>query len=65
MLCSTGGTDIAEVEGLWLVSRPKCIVSEDPDDNPEILMCCPFIVPSLNRMRDPCDIMKCCHNCLL
>ena len=32
MLCSLTGTEIAEVEGLWLVNRPKCLVSEDPDE---------------------------------
>ena len=24
MLCSMRGTEIANVEGLWLVNRPKC-----------------------------------------
>ena len=65
MLCSTRGTGIAEVEGLWLVNRPKCSVSEDPDDSPEIQLCSPFIVPSLNSMRDPCDVISRCHDCLL
>ena len=36
MLCSMRGTETAKVEGLWLVNTPKCIVSEDPDDSPEI-----------------------------
>ena len=46
MLCSMRGTKIAKVEGLWLVNRPKCSVSEDPDDSPEVWVCSPFIVPS-------------------
>ena len=58
MLCSTRGTKIAEVEGLWLVNRPKCSVLEDPDDSPEVWVYSPFIVPSLNSMRDPCDIIS-------
>ena len=58
MLCSTRGTEIAKVECLWLVNRPKCLVSEDQDDSPKVLLCSPFIVPSLNSMRDPCDVMK-------
>ena len=58
MLCSMRGTKIAKVEGLWLVNRPKCLVSEDPDDSPEVWLCSPFIVPSLNSMRDPYDIIS-------
>ena len=65
MLCTTRGTEIAKVEGLWLVTRPKCLVSEDPDDSPEVQLCSPFIVPSLNSMRDPCDVISLCHNNLL
>ena len=45
-LCSMRGTKIAEVEGLWLVNRPKHSVSEDPDNSPEVQLCSPFIVPS-------------------
>ena len=58
MLCSMRGTKIAEGEGLWLVNRPKHFVSEDPDDSPEVWLCSPFIVLSLNSMRDPCDIIS-------
>ena len=58
MLCSTRGTEIAEVEGLWLVNRPKHSVLEDPEDSPEVWVCSPFIVPSLNSTRDPCDIIS-------
>ena len=58
MLCSMRGTEIAEVEGLWLVSRPKCFASEDPDNSPEVLLCSLFIVPSLNSTRDPCDVIS-------
>ena len=65
MLCSTRGTKIARVEGLWLVSRPKCSVSEGLDDSPKVWVCSLFIVPSQNSMRDPCDIIWWCHNCLL
>ena len=64
MLCSTRGTEIAEVEGLWLVNRPKCSVLEDPDDSPEVWVCSPFLFPSLNSMRDPCDVIS-CHDHLL
>ena len=65
MLCSMRGTKIAKVEGLWLVKRPKCLVSEYPDDSPEVWMCFPFIVPSLNSIRDPCDVISWHHDCLL
>ena len=65
MLCSTRGTEIARVEGLWPVNRPKCSVSEYPDDSPEVWVCSPFIVPSQNNMRDPCDVISWCHNGLL
>ena len=58
MLFSMRGTKTAEVEGLWLTNRPKCLVPENPDDSPEVQWCSPFIVPSLYSMRDPCDIMK-------
>ena len=58
MLYSMGGTEIAEVESLWLVNRPKCFVSEDPDDSPEVWLYSPFIVPSLNSTRDPCDVIS-------
>ena len=58
MLYSTRGTEIARLEGLWLVNRPKNLVSEDPDDSSEVQLCSPFIVPSLNSMRVPCDIIK-------
>ena len=58
MLCSMRGTKIAEVEGLWLVNRPEYSVSEDPDDSPEVWLCSPFIVPSLNSKRDPYDVIS-------
>ena len=58
MLCSTRGTEIAEVEGLWLVNRPKCSVSEDPDDSSKVWLCSHFIVPSLNSTGDPCDVIS-------
>ena len=58
MLFSMRGTEIAEVEGLWLVNRPKYLVPEDQDDSPEVQLCSPFIVLSLNSMRDPCDIIS-------
>ena len=58
MLCFMRGTGIAKVAGMWLVNRPECFVSEDPDDNPKVQMCSPFIVPSLNSRRDPCDIIS-------
>ena len=65
MLCSMRDTKIAGVEGLWLVSRPKHSVSEDPDDSPKVPVCSSFIVPSQNSMKDPCDIISWCHNHLL
>ena len=65
ILFSTRGTKTAEVEGLWLVNRPKCLVPEYPDDSPEIWWCSPFILPSLYSTRDHCDVMKWCHNHLL
>ena len=65
MLFSTRGTKIAEVEGLWLVYRPKHLVSENPDDSPKVWLCSPFIVPSLNSTRDPHDVISWCHDCLL
>ena len=58
MLCSTRGTKVAEVEGLWLVNRPKCLVPQSPDDIPKVQLYSPFIVPSLNSIRDPCDIIS-------
>ena len=58
MLCSMRDTKIAKVEGLWLVNRPKHSVLEDLDYSPEVWVYSPFIVPSLNSMRDPCDIIS-------
>ena len=58
MLFSTRGTKTAEVEGLWLINRPKCFVPEYPDDSPKVRWCSLFIVPSLYSIRDPHDIMK-------
>ena len=56
MLFSLRGTKTAEVEGLWLINRPECLVPEYPDDSPKVWMCSPFIVPSLDSTRDPHDI---------
>ena len=56
MLFSWRGTKTAKVEGLWLASRPECLVREYPDDSPEVWWCCPVIVPSLYSMRDPHDV---------
>ena len=58
MLCSMRGTDIAKVEHLWLVNRLECFVLEDPGNSPEVQLCSPSIVPSLNSMRDPCDVIS-------
>ena len=58
MHCSMRGTEIAGVEDLWLVSRPNCSVSENPDNSPKVQVCSPFIVPSQNNMRDHCDIIS-------
>ena len=60
MLFSSIGTKTAEVEGLWLASRPKCLVPEYPDDSPKDWPCSPFIVPSLYSTRDPHDVMIIC-----
>ena len=57
MLFSTRGTETAKVVGLWLVKRPECLVPEDPDDSPKVQLCSPFIVSSLNSMRDPHAVM--------
>ena len=65
MLFSMKGTKTAKVEGQWLVNRPKSSVPENPDDSPEAQLCSPFIVPSLNSTKDPCDVMKGHHDCLL
>ena len=56
VLFSLRGTKTAKVEGLWLVNRPECLVPEYPDDSPEVQWCSPFIVPSLDSMRDPHDV---------
>ena len=56
MLFSSRGTETAEVEGPWLFNRPKCLVPEYPADSPKVQWCSPFIVPSLNSMRDPHDV---------
>ena len=53
MLFSSRGTETAEVEGLWLVYRPEHLVPEYPYDSPEVQMCSPFIVSSLDSTRDP------------
>ena len=52
MFFSTRGTETAKVEGWWLVNRPKLLVPENPDDSSKVQLCSPFIVPSLNSMRD-------------
>ena len=65
MLYSTRGTEIARVEGLWLVNGPNQSASENPDNSPEVWVHSPFIVPSQNSMRDHCDIISWCHNHLL
>ena len=62
MLFFSRGTKTAKVEGLWLVNRPKCLVPEYPDNSPEVRQCSPFIVPSLDSMRDPHDIMIICSD---
>ena len=36
MLFSMGGTETAEVEGLWLINRPKCFVPEYSDNSPKV-----------------------------
>ena len=65
MLFSMRGTETAKVEGLWLVNRPEHLVPEYPDNSPKVWLCSPFIVHSLNSMRDPHDIISWCHDCLL
>ena len=65
MLFSTRGTETAKVEGWLLINGPKHLVPEYPDDSPKVQWCSPFIVPSLYSMRDPCDIIKWHHDCLL
>ena len=58
MLFSLRGPKTRGVEGLWLVNRPKHLVPEYPDDSPKVLLCSPFIVPSLHNMRDPHGIIS-------
>ena len=58
MLFSMSGIKTAEVEGLWLVNRPKCLVPEDPDNSPKVHLCSPFIVPSLSSTRHPHHIIS-------
>ena len=36
MLFPLRGTETAEVEGLWFVNRPECLVPEYPDDSPKV-----------------------------
>ena len=36
MLFSMRGTKTAEVEGQWLINRPKCFVPEYPDNSPKV-----------------------------
>ena len=36
MLFSSRGTETAEVEGLWFINRPKCLLPEYPDNSPEV-----------------------------
>ena len=66
MLIPSRGTVTAEVEGLWLANRHKCLVPKHPDDgSPKVHVCYPFILPSLYSMRDPHDIISRCHDHLL
>ena len=58
MLFSMRSTETTKVEHLWLVNRPECLVPEDPDDSPKVQLCSPFIVPSLNSMRGPHDVIS-------
>ena len=63
--CSSRGTETAKVEGQWFANRPKCLVPEHPDDNPEVQSCSPFIVSSLYSIRDSHDIILGSHDHLL
>ena len=58
MLFSMRGTKTPVVEGLWLVNIPECLVPGDPDNSPKVQWCSPFIVTSLNSMRDPNDVIS-------
>ena len=66
MLYSSRGTKTAEVEGLWLIYRPECLVPEYPDDSPEVWWCSPFRVPPLIAgeilMTSLCDVMIICSD---
>ena len=62
---STRGTDIAGVEGWWLNKGPNCSVPETQMTAPRLRACFPYILPSPNSIRDPCDIIWWHHNCLL
>ena len=65
MLFSSRGTETDKVEGLWLINRPECLVPEYPDNSPKVWMCSPFIVPSLDSMKNPHDVTSWCHDHLL
>ena len=59
MLYSKRDTEIARVEGLWLINRPNCSVPENPDNScPKVCVCSSFIIPSQNSMRHHCDIIS-------
>ena len=58
MLSSSRGIKTAKVEGLWFANIPEHLVPEYPDDSPKVQLCFSFIVPSLNSMRDPHDVIS-------
>ena len=64
ILCSTRGTNIAKVEGLWLIGRPNHSVPET-QTTALTCVCSPYIFPSPESMRDHCDVILWCHDCLL
>ena len=63
--CSTRGTDIARVEGWWLIDRPKCSMPETQTTAPRLELAFLIYFPSPNSMRDDCGVILWHHNCLL
>ena len=64
-LCSTWGTNIARVEGWWLVNGPNCLVPETQMTAPRLVCALLIYFPPPKSVRDHCDIILWYHDCLL
>ena len=65
ILYSTRGTNIARVEGQWLLNRPNHSVPETQMTAPRVCMCSPYILPPKEHERSLwCHFMT-SHNHLL